>query len=92
MNLKEKMKRVFKGISERTVFLYKKNPAVFTVFAVFFFFAGLAFVYASVELISTPEFCSSCHEMKQAHASWMESVHYNAVSYTHLTLPTKRIV
>ncbi|HDQ25246.1 MAG TPA: hypothetical protein ENN43_00670, partial [bacterium] len=77
MSLLQKVKRTAQQASDTAASLYKKNPAVFTVASVFIFFSGIAAIYASVELTSTPEFCSSCHIMEQAHASWTESVHYN---------------
>jgi cytochrome c nitrite reductase small subunit len=57
-------------------FYFKHKKAVLVLLAGLFVF-GVIFTYASVELTSTVEFCSSCHEMKPAYESWKKSTHYN---------------
>jgi nitrate/TMAO reductase-like tetraheme cytochrome c subunit len=40
--------------------------------------AGVGISYTSVEVTSTTAFCSSCHEMKPAYESYLNSSHYNS--------------
>ena len=70
LNLLKKIINFIKG-------LYIKNPVVFKIVSVLLFFAVIGLTYVSVEMTSTPSFCVSCHEMKQAEVSWKESEHYN---------------
>ena len=45
----------------------------------------LGITYASVELTSTVGFCTSCHEMGPAYASYLQSSHYRTHSGTPVT-------
>jgi nitrate/TMAO reductase-like tetraheme cytochrome c subunit len=56
---------------------YAKNRALFFLICAGIVIAGCAAVYFSVELTSTVQFCSSCHEMKPAYDSWKSSTHCN---------------
>ncbi len=52
-----------------------KTKVIFIVVVVVVF--GLGFTYGSIELTSTPEFCSQCHEMEHSYTTWKKSSHYN---------------
>jgi nitrate/TMAO reductase-like tetraheme cytochrome c subunit len=71
----QKIKQLLLQAFEILKGFYKKNPAVFAAVSGLALLLGLAAVYASVELTSTVSFCTSCHEMKAAHETWLESKH-----------------
>ena len=47
--------------------------------------ACLLGVEVAMEPMSTAEFCSGCHEMSDAHASWQESPHHTNASGVRVT-------
>jgi len=56
---------------------WERKPGLVITSGLALIIGGIIASVAAVELTSTPEFCSSCHEMKPAYDSWKNSKHYN---------------
>ncbi|MEF2144515.1 MAG: NapC/NirT family cytochrome c [Desulfovibrionaceae bacterium] len=53
------------------------TPLLWTVFGVLIAFPVFSMTYYTMVRTSTPEFCSSCHEIEPAYQAWKTSTHVN---------------